>query len=434
MKEILYKNNYLKYYFDNDSLIIDSLFYNTNEELKHLIDRLVIINHLKLNDLKQIIYFGNKDLSQYYFKKEKEYYFLDPKKIKIRRFVRIGNGKTGKLNNICDVKGVSVGHYSYNHLDYHTGITVIKPHPGNIYREKVVASSYSFNGFGKTLGLIQVDELGTIETNVVFTTTMNAGTIAEGVIKDALNNNPEIAISTGTVNPLVMECNDGSLNKSRDLILKSDDYFKSLEDLSFDFKQGDIGAGSGMICHGFKGGIGSASRLIEIENKIYTIGIILNSNFGSSNGQDLIFKGRHLGDKILKLNKDEEDKGSIVACLATDLPLSERQIRRLLKRVEIGIGRTGSYAGNGSGDVFVGFSTTNKVAHFNTSVIDNIERFSDNAINKVFREVVDMTEEAVLNSLLFSKPLKGYLQTVKSLNDYFDLFDDLLDEVVSYEV
>ena len=434
MNKITFQNAFLKFNQLDNNIIIEEISFQTIEELKLLIDRLVITNYLKLKDLKQILYYGDKDLTLYNFKKENSFYFLNCDKIKIRRFVQIGDGATGKLNNICDVKGVMVGQFTLNLDDYHTGITVIKPHPGNVFKEKVVASCYSFNGFGKSVGLVQVEELGTIETNVVFTTTMNVGKVMDGVIEDALNNNLEIGVSTGTVNSLVMECNDGGLNKSRDRILEKNDYFKALDNLNTDFVQGDVGAGMGMVCHGFKGGIGSSSRIIEINGKKYTLAIIVNSNFGSSNGLDLIFKGRALGDKIKAYNEQSEDKGSIVACLVTDLPLSDRQIRRLLKRVEIGIGRTGSYAGNGSGDVFVGFSTANKVNHFVDSPIDNIERFSDNYINTVFKRTVEATEEAVLNSMLFSHPLKGYLKEMKSLMEYFDLFSDLLNEVVEYEI
>lgn len=433
MKKIVYQNGFLNYNISDNNIVIEEIFYFSLNELKKLIDRLVSINYLNLKSLNKIVYYGNNDLSVYHFK-HNEYYYLECNEIKIRRFVSIGDGLTGKLNNICDVPGVSVGQFTLNKDDYHTGITVIKPHSGNLFKEKVVGAGYSFNGFGKSVGLVQVEELGTIESNVVFTSTMNVGKVMDGVIEDALNLNPEIAISTGTINSLVMECNDGSLNKSRDRILDKVDYFKALDDLKEDFVQGDIGAGMGMTCHGFKGGIGSSSRLIEYNGKTYTLGVIVNSNFGSGNGKDLIFKGRALGDKIIAYNEATEDKGSIVACLATDLPLNERQIKRLLKRVEIGIGRTGSYAGNGSGDVFVGFSTTNLVKHFVNEPVDNVLRFSDNYINTVFKRTVEATEEAVLNSMLFSHPLKGFLKEVKSLNEYNELFSDLFDEVIEYEI
>lgn len=436
MQKITYNDSFLKYYIDQTTLnlVIDEICFDNFDELKHLIDRLIVLNYLRLEDILRIEYYGDKDLSIYHFTKEDYFYYLIPYKSKIRRFVAIGNGQIGRLNNICDVAGVTVGHYTCDQDDYHTGITVIKPHPGNLFKEKVVASNFSFNGFGKSTGLVQVEELGTIETNIIFTSTMNVGKIMDGVVEEALANNQEIGVSTGTVNPLVMECNDGSLNKSRDRVLNKDDYYKALNDLKEDFKQGDVGAGRGMICHGFKGGIGSSSRLIEYNGKIYTIGIIVNSNFGSGNGKDLIFKGRYLGDKIKAYNDATEDKGSIVACFATDLPLNERQIKRILKRVEIGIGRTGSYAGNGSGDVFVGFTTANKVKHFVDAPIDTIERLSDDYINTIFKRTVEMTEEAVLNSLLFSHSLKGFQKNVKALHEFNQLFADLFDEVVDYEL
>ena len=252
-----------------------------------------------------------------------------------------------------------------------TGLTIISPHPRNIFRENVGAS-YVYNGFGKSTGLVQIDELGTIETNIVLTTTLNVGKIVEAVAGKAIDENPEIGISTGTVNPIVLECNDGSLNNSRNRILGRLSYLKGLEDLSTDFKQGSVGAGTGMICHGFKGGIGSSSRIINIDGKEYTIGVLVNSNFGDSNGKSLIFNGHKLGDKIKEYLLQEEEKGSIIVVIGTDLPLSDRQLKRVLKRAEIGIGRTGSYAGNGSGDVFVGFSTENKVEHFNNKAINNV--------------------------------------------------------------
>lgn len=346
----------------------------------------------------------------------------------IRRFVKIGDGKTGKLNNLCDVPGVRVGHYTVNEGDYHTGVTVISPHSGNIFREKVVASSYVFNGFGKSMGLVQIEELGTIETNIALTGTLCIDKIAGGVIEESLQNNPEIGYTTGSVNPIVLECNDGTLNKSRDRILIKDDYFKAIANLSDDFLQGNVGAGAGMTCHGFKGGIGSSSRIINIDGVDYTIAILCNSNFGSSNGKDLIFKGRPLGGLIKSYDEEHEDKGSIVCCFATDIPLNERQIKRVLKRIEIGIGRTGSYAGNGSGDLFIGFTTANKRLHFTTKAIDDTKYLSDDYINQIFKRTVEMTEEAVLNSMLYSTRVNGYQKVCKSLIEYKELFSDLLEE------
>nr|MCR5422778.1 P1 family peptidase [Bacilli bacterium] len=329
-----------------------------------------------------------------------------------------------------------VGHHSLidENNKIYTGVTVISPYDGNIFKEKVVASSYVFNGFGKSIGFIQIDELGAIETKIALTSTMCVNRIAEGIIKEALDNNDDIGNSAGTVNPVVLECNDGTLNDSRKRLLTGNDYFKAVDNLSNDFIQGDVGAGCGMVCHGFKGGIGSSSRIIEIDGNIYHLGIICNSNFGSANGKDLIFKGRRLGDKIKEFDEQYEDKGSIVCVLATDLPLNERQLKRLLKRVEIGIGRTGSYAGNGSGDVFVGFSTANKRKYYNDTAINDIKYFNDDHINKIFQNTVDMTEEAVLNSMLYSHHVDGFRKNCKSLQEYNSLFNDLFDEVIEYEL
>ena len=433
MEILLNSQNILKYEIKDDIKILDIKYENDNN-LCTLIDKLVA--SLYLYQDKSIIYNGDIDLSKYHFKKRNNQYILDLNTTRIRRFVIIGNGKTGNKNNICDVPGVKVGHHSLidENNKIYTGVTVVSPYDGNIFKEKVVASSYVFNGFGKSIGFIQIDELGTIETKIALTSTMCVNRIAEGIIKEALDNNDDIGNKAGTVNPVVLECNDGTLNDSRKRLLTDNDYFKAVDNLSDDFIQGDVGAGCGMVCHGFKGGIGSSSRIIEVDGNIYHLGIICNSNFGSANGKDLIFKGRRLGDKIKEYDEQYEDKGSIVCVLATDLPLNERQLKRLLKRVEIGIGRTGSYAGNGSGDVFVGFSTANKRKHYSDNAIDDIKYFNDDHINKIFQNTVDMTEEAVINSMLYSHHVDGFRKNCKSLQEYNSLFNDLFDEVIEYEL
>ena len=345
-----------------------------------------------------------------------------------KRIVKIGNIETGKRNNICDVEGVLVGHSTVESDNVHTGITAILPHNGNMFREKVVGASYSYNGYGKSMGLVQVEELGTIETPILLTNTLNIGKVSDGLISYMIKDNPEIGVSTSTVNPIVMECNDGSINEIQLRVLDEKNVLEAINNATDDFKQGNIGGGIGMKCHGFKGGIGSSSRIVKYDDKEYTIGVLVNSNFGSSNGKDLIFKGRPLGELIKNYDlKQEEDKGSIIVVVATDAPLDYRQLKRISKRAELGIGRTGSYAGNGSGDIIIAFSTANKVKHFADNAIDNIERFSDNYINRIFQAVVDATEEAVLNSLLYSKGVKSYNGIYhKSLMEYKDLFDDLL--------
>lgn len=348
----------------------------------------------------------------------------------MKRMVKIGNLPVGLKNNICDVPGVKVGHVTLDENTTHTGITCILPHSGNLFLEKVVAASYVYNGFGKTIGFVQIDELGTIETPILLTNTLSVGKVAEGLVDYMVKQNPNIGVTTGTVNPIVMECNDGSINEIQKRVIDTSLVYEVINNADSDFIEGDVGAGCGMKCHGFKGGIGSSSRIIKIGDEDYTLGVLVNSNFGSSNGSDLIFKGRFMGDLIKDYNlKKEEDKGSIVVVLATNLPLDNRQLKRVCKRCELGIARTGSYAGNGSGDVMIAFTTANKVSHNPNKAIDNIIRFSDNYINRVFKAVVDATEEAVLNSMLHANGKTSFDGTYyKSLMEYIDLFDDLLEK------
>ena len=347
----------------------------------------------------------------------------------MKNIVKVGNIKTGLLNNICDVKGVLVGHSTVCNDTNKTGVTVVLPHSGNLFREKVVGSSYVYNGFGKSVGLVQVDELGTIETPIVLTNTLSVGKLTDSLITYMLKDNPEIGVSTSTINSLVLECNDGSINKIQDRVLDYDNLLEAINSSNTSFLMGSIGAGTGMKCHGFKGGIGSSSRVISIDNKEYTIGVLVNSNFGSSNGEDLVFKGKSLGSLIKDYNnKVEEDKGSIIVVIACDIPLDSRQLKRISKRAMLGIARTGSYGGNGSGDIIVSFSTENKVLHEPSKLIDTISRTSDNALNKVFKAVVDATEESILKSMLYSNETVSYNGKVyKSLNEYKELFQELLE-------
>lgn len=346
----------------------------------------------------------------------------------IQRKVTIGNIKTGNQNNICDVPGVLVGNFTVSNNINKTGITAILPHGGNIFRQKVVSATYVYNGFGKSIGLVQVDELGSIETPILLTNTLAVGKVSDGLISYMLKDNSDIGVTTSTVNSLVLECNDGSINQIQNRVLKEEDVFEAIENAKKTFEQGNVGAGTGMKCHGFKGGIGSSSRVVKIQEKEYTLGVLVNSNFGSSNGLDLIFKGKALGDLIKNYNlKQEEDKGSIIVVIATDAPFDARQLKRVCKRAELGIARTGSYAGNGSGDIMVAFTTKNKITHDSKQAVEQIERFSDDFINVFFKAVVDATEEAILNSMLYSSGCYSYNGTYyRSLNEYEELYKELL--------
>lgn len=348
----------------------------------------------------------------------------------MKRLVKIGEYQTGIKNNICDVPGVLVGHSTVIDEFNKTGVTAILPHNGNLFKEKVVAASDVYNGFGKSIGLVQLDELGTIETPIILTNALNASKVANGLITYMLKDNPEIGVTTSTVNPLVLECNDGSISQIQNRILDETHVFEAINNASDDFLEGAIGAGTGMRCNGFKSGIGSSSRVIKIKDKEYVIGVLVNSNYGASNGSELVFNGRRLGGLIKDYNlAHEEDKGSIIIVVATNAPLDNRQLKRLAKRTELGVARTGSYGGHGSGDVMVAFSTVNKVLQSPSYMEESVIRFSDAYLNSFFKATVDATEEAILNSMLYSKPMKSYNGTkYKSLMEYRELFEDLLEK------
>ncbi len=315
----------------------------------------------------------------------------------------IGDIKKGKRNSITDVEGVKVGHVTISNDKAKTGVTAILPHGGNIFKEKVLGATNVINGFGKSLGLIQIDELGTIETPIILTNTLSVGTGHQALVKYMLRDNEDIGDTTGTVNPIVCECNDGLINDIRGLHVTEDHILEALENCSLDFQEGSVGAGRGMVCYDFKGGIGSSSRLVNLGGKDYTIGVLVLTNFGSM--EDFLLGGNPLGKSIksrLDVEEVSEDKGSIIVILATDIPLSSRQLKRVIKRVYPGISRTGSYTGNGSGEVVIGFSTGNRINHYEDNPFVDIKIINEDKLNQVFKATVYATEEAILNSLVCS--------------------------------
>ncbi|WBW94892.1 DmpA family aminopeptidase [Oceanirhabdus sp. W0125-5] len=338
--------------------------------------------------------------------------------------VKIGNLKCGENNLITDVKGVKVGHTTLNNGDITTGVTTIIPHGGNIYKEKLIAASHVINGFGKTIGTIQIEELGTLETPIVLTNTLSVGTASDALIEYMLSFNEDIGISTGTVNPVVCECNDGYLNDIRGRHIKKEHIFDSINNSGSIFEEGAVGAGTGMTCYGLKGGIGSSSRIVELEGNDYTVGILVLSNFGIK--ENFILNGLRAGEKIWNQSSDriEEEKGSIIIILATDIPLSYRQLKRVIKRSSVAIARTGSFSGNGSGEITIGFTTANRINHYEESDIVNIKILNENMIDKVFLAVADACEEAILNSIICSDTTTGRDGHIrKSLVEYLNKLD-----------
>ena len=332
--------------------------------------------------------------------------------------LKIGQGTPGKRNLITDVPGVKVGHVTIRDgADINTGVTAILPHEGNIFQDKVMAASCVINGFGKTMGLVQVEELGTIETPIIMTNTLSIGTAATALIKYMLQQNEDIGVKTGTVNPLVCECNDGTLNDIRGLHVKEEHIFEALANCSEDFEEGVVGSGTGMCCLGLKGGIGSASRIVKLDGKEYTVGALVMSNFGGAGR--LMIDGKQVGREIKAKLEAQQDKGSIIMLIATDIPLSERQLKRVARRAGVGLARTGSIYGNGSGDIAIAFTTANRVPHYTKNAVLDMPMISDNKIDGVFDAAAESVEEAIISSLYHAETTTGRAGKVKyGLRDF----------------
>ncbi len=340
--------------------------------------------------------------------------------------LEIGKLPPGPLNAITDVQGVAVGHTTLSEGAVQTGVTAILPHGGSLFREKLPAAVTVFNGFGKSAGFVQIEELGTLESPLVLTNTLSVGTAADALVRYMLDQNPEIGATTGTVNPVVLECNDGAwLNDISGLHVKAEHVAEALAAAApRGFAQGAVGAGTGMSAYGLKGGIGSASRLVPISGRDYVLGALVLSNMGRL--ADLTVSGQPLGPLIAQRMKQQDasaEQGSIIVVLATDAPLSERQLRRLSARATAGIARTGSHFGSGSGDIALAFSTAQRIPHTPPKGSRlRLEQLHEDRLDLLFRAVIESTEEAVLNSMLYAAAAGGRDgRTRASLADFAEL-------------
>lgn len=328
--------------------------------------------------------------------------------MKVReRGIRIGSLPTGENNCITDVADVRVGQVTLDKPlakgEYAaTGVTAILPHAGNPFREKVAAASYVINGFGKTTGLIQLDELGVLESPIMLTNTFSVPAATEGALRWLLESTPEIGETTGTVNIVTGECNDSRLNSIRELSVTSAHAKQAIETASIEpVEEGAVGAGKGMVCFGYKGGIGTSSRLINREepSDVFTIGCLVLSNFGA---RDDFAAERYMKEvTIVQPNAPKPADGSIIIVLATDAPLDNRQLKRIAKRAGVGLARTGSHYSNGSGDIVIAFSTAHKFPHDQLDAKENVQLLRDShpVMNQLFQGAAEVTEEAILNSL-----------------------------------
>jgi len=309
----------------------------------------------------------------------------------------------GAENAITDVEGVAVGHRTVIEGDLRTGFTAILPHQDNLFLEKLVAAAEVINGFGKSTGLVQVAELGTLETPILMTNTFGVGTGVNALIRRAVSETPEIGRSTGTVNPVVMECNDGYLSDIQAMALSEADARSALAAASRSFEQGSVGAGTGMSAFGFKGGIGSSSRIFELSGRSFTLGALVLANFGKP-GDLVLPDGRrpHPGT-----TEQAEERGSVIVVLATDVPLESRQLKRIARRAGAGLARLGAYYGNGSGDIALAFSTARRVKHFAQSDIVACDILAEDRIDVLFKASAETTQEAVLNAMIASPAMRG---------------------------
>lgn len=342
--------------------------------------------------------------------------------MKIREYgVAIGQLPTGEKNDITDVPDVRVGHVTIQRelegdQEYAcTGVTAIVPHGGSLFREKVTAASYVINGFGKTTGLVQVNELGVLESPIMLTNTFSVPAVTQGTLEYMLAGHEEIGDTTGTINLVVGECNDSSLNSIRRCVVRPQDAIEAIQKATNGpVEEGAVGAGTGMVTFGYKGGIGSSSRIVSAPDASYTVGVLVLSNFGSKQ-EFLVDKLFPAGENSFPEGEDplpaveKPTDGSIIMVLATDAPLCDRQLLRVAKRAGIGLGRTGSHFGHGSGDIVIAFSTAHKIPHKAEGIAETRTQLrEDHAVmNQLFAAAAEATEEAIYNSLSQAKTTTG---------------------------
>lgn len=323
----------------------------------------------------------------------------------------------GAKNSITDVKGVMVGHKTLLKGDsVRTGVTAIIPHPGNIFQQKVPAAVYVGNGFGKLAGSTQIEELGNIETPIILTNTLSVGTAMNAVINYTLDqeDNKEVR----SVNAVVGETNDGYLNDIRGQYVEIADVITAIENASSEVEEGNVGAGTGTICFGFKGGIGTSSRKLPESLGGYTIGVLVQTNFGGNLKIDAAPVGKELGHFSFSDRIMNSADGSCMIVVATDAPLESRNLKRLAKRAMLGLARTGGIASNGSGDYVIAFSTAeeNRIPYETDSELIEQKVLPNDMVSPVFMGAIEATEEAILNSLFMAESMTGYKgRTIEAL-------------------
>ncbi len=322
--------------------------------------------------------------------------------------IQVGILPTGKWNALTDVAGVRVGHTTVWEGDsVRTGVTVILPHAGNLYQEQVPAAVYCGNAYGKLTGSTQIEELGTLETPIALTNTLSVPAAMEGLIRYTLTLPGNESVRS--VNAVVGETNDGYLNDIRGQHVTPQHVLAAIESAaSGPVAEGSVGAGTGTTCFGFKGGIGTSSRRIPADRGGYTVGVLVQSNFGGVLAINGVPVGRELGlFDLSHYTKEEQADGSCMIVVATDAPLSARNLRRLASRAVLGLARTGSYIANGSGDYAIAFSTAYRIPRTGGLLEPPVALVSNDAMSPLFMAVVEATEEAIYNSIFMATTVTG---------------------------
>lgn len=332
--------------------------------------------------------------------------------------IAIGRHEPGKYNAITDVEGVKVGHVTLNEGEgrlrrgrgpVRTGVTAILPNEGNIFFERLNAGGFVLNGAGEISGLTQVLEWGLMETPIALTNTLSVGTVSEGVVKHMLEEHPTIGREHDVIIPLVGECDDSWLNDIGGGHVKARHAVEAIKAArSGPVVEGNVGGGTGMMTCDLKAGIGTSSRVLDESEGGFTVGVLVQSNFGSL--QELRIGGFLLGPELkrrMKFDPRPGIAGSIITVVATDAPLLPHQLNRLAKRAALGIGRVGSYAAHGSGEIIIAFSTANRVPRKPKKKVYRLRILGDAFINPVYEATVDAVEEAILNALFQAEVMEG---------------------------
>ena len=313
-----------------------------------------------------------------------------------------GSLPPGERNSIADVPGVLVGHATIAQGAVRTGVTAVLPHDGDLFQSKPLAAAQVLNGFGKGLGLVQLAELGTVETPILLTNTFAVGACANALIRRAIRADPEIGRRTATVNPVVLECNDGYLNDIQAMAVDESDAEAAIAAAAETFDLGAVGAGAGMSAFGLKGGIGTVSRRVRLDGSQYHLGVLVLANFGRA-GDLRLPDGRRVDPEVGVV----AEAGSCIVVIATDVPLESRQLGRVAKRAGVGLAWCGAFWGNGSGDIALAFTTANPVPHAPEEEFLERRVLAEGRIDRLFQATAEATQEAVLDALAAAETTVG---------------------------